>query len=166
MTYIKNNLQIFFVLLKYNFFILLTKSKIVLSDDRIFIPHKVGVLKILSLKLSKTRVINCSRKTNTLFFHCNFEHRLISHTVRNDLGVLFDSKLYFHYHVDHIYFCFCLWNLRFSLLILLTHFRLSSWSSDQSLWLLIMRSRNRFPALPWEFSLKGKISAVTVVWVD
>ena len=33
-------------------------------------------------------------------------------------------------------------------------------------WLLIMRSRFRFPALPWEFSLKGKIPAVTVVWVD
>ena len=42
----------------------------------------------------------------------------------------------------------------------------ASWSSGQSLWLLIMRSRVRFPALPWEFSLKGKIPAVTMVWVD
>jgi len=32
----------------------------------------------------------------------------------------------------------------------------ASWSSSQSLWLLIMRSRVRFPALPWEFSLKGE----------
>ena len=45
-------------------------------------------------------------------------------------------------------------------------FELASWSSGQSLWLLIMRSRVRFPALPWEFSLKGKIPAVTMVWVD
>ena len=28
----------------------------------------------------------------------------------------------------------------------------ASWSSGQSLWLLIMRSRVRFPALPWEFT--------------
>ena len=41
----------------------------------------------------------------------------------------------------------------------------ASWSSGQSLWLLIMRSRVRFPVLPWEFSLKGKIPAVTIVWV-
>jgi hypothetical protein len=36
----------------------------------------------------------------------------------------------------------------------------SSWSSGQSFWLLIMRSRVRFPA-----SLKGKIPMVTIVWV-
>ena len=42
----------------------------------------------------------------------------------------------------------------------------ASWSSGQSLWLLITRSRVRFPALPLEFSLKGKIPAVTMVWVD
>ena len=28
-----------------------------------------------------------------------------------------------------------------------------------------MRPRLRFPALPWEFSLKGRIPAVTMVWV-
>ena len=28
-----------------------------------------------------------------------------------------------------------------------------------------MRSRVRFPALPWEFSLKGNIPTVTMVWV-
>ena len=43
--------------------------------------------------------------------------------------------------------------------------RPASWSSDQSLCLLIMRSRVRFPVLPWEFSLKGRIPAVTMVWV-
>jgi hypothetical protein len=74
----------------------------VLSDDRIFIPYKFGVLKILSLNITKTRVksFNCSTKTNTLFFHCKVEHCPISRTNCNDLGVLFDSKLYFHYHTD------------------------------------------------------------------
>ena len=43
--------------------------------------------------------------------------------------------------------------------------RPASWSSGQSLCLLIMRSRVRFPALPWEFSLKRRIPAVTMVWV-
>ena len=42
----------------------------------------------------------------------------------------------------------------------------ASWSSGQSLWLIIMRSRVRFPALSWEFSSKGKIPTVTMVWVD
>jgi len=36
----------------------------------------------------------------------------------------------------------------------------------QSLWLLIMRYWFRFQVLPWEFSLKGNIPAVTMVWVD
>ena len=35
----------------------------------------------------------------------------------------------------------------------------------QSLGLLIMRSRVRFATLPWELSLKGRIPAVTKVWV-
>jgi len=43
--------------------------------------------------------------------------------------------------------------------------RPASWSSGQSLCLLIMRSRVRFPVLPWEFSLKGRIPVVTMVWV-
>ena len=34
----------------------------------------------------------------------------------------------------------------------------ASWSSGQGLWLLIMRSRVRFPVLPWEFFLAGKDS--------
>ena len=34
----------------------------------------------------------------------------------------------------------------------------ASWSSGQGLWLLIMRSRFRFPVLPWEFFLAGKVS--------
>jgi len=41
----------------------------------------------------------------------------------------------------------------------------ASWSSGQSLWLLIMRPRVQFPVLPWEFSLKGRIPVVTMVWV-
>jgi len=39
------------------------------------------------------------------------------------------------------------------------------WSSGQSLCLLIMRFRVQFPVLPWEFSLKGRIREVTMVWV-
>ena len=36
--------------------------------------------------------------------------------------------------------------------------RPASWSSGQGLCLLIMRSRVRFPVLPWEFFLAGKDS--------
>ena len=44
-----------------------------------------------------------------------------------------------------------------NLYLYLSH-RPSSWSSGQGLWLLIMRSRVRFPVLPWEFFLAGKDS--------
>jgi len=30
---------------------------------------------------------------------------------------------------------------------------------------LVVRNSNRFPALLWEFSLKGRIPTVTMVWV-
>ena len=43
--------------------------------------------------------------------------------------------------------------------------RPASWSSGHSFWLLITRSRVRFPALPWGFSLWGRIPVVTMVWV-
>jgi len=43
--------------------------------------------------------------------------------------------------------------------------RPASWSSGQSLCLQIMSSRVRFPVLPWEFSPKRRIPAVTLVWV-
>ena len=41
----------------------------------------------------------------------------------------------------------------------------ASWSSVQGLRLLIMRSRVRFPVLPWGFFLAGKIPVATMVWV-
>jgi len=43
--------------------------------------------------------------------------------------------------------------------------RPASWSSGESLCLLIMRSPFRFATLLWEFSLKGRIPAVNMVWV-
>ena len=42
----------------------------------------------------------------------------------------------------------------------------ASWSSGQGLWLLIMRSRVRFPVLPCEFSpCRERFPVVTMVWV-
>ena len=41
----------------------------------------------------------------------------------------------------------------------------ASWSSGQSFWLLITRSRVRFPALPWRFPCGRRIPVVTMVWV-
>ena len=46
------------------------------------------------------------------------------------------------------YFCLTLYYIN----------RPASWSSGQGLWLLIMKSRFRFPVLPWEFFLAGKDS--------
>ena len=49
---------------------------------------------------------------------------------------------------------------------MMSQVRSASWSSGQSFWLLITRSRVRFPALQWGFFLVGeRIPVVTMVWV-
>ena len=45
-----------------------------------------------------------------------------------------------------------------------TYYR-STETSGHSFWLLITRSRVRFPALPWGFPCGGRIPVVTMVWV-
>jgi hypothetical protein len=42
--------------------------------------------------------------------------------------------------------------------IYIANVRPASWSREQSFWLLIMRSQDRFPVLPWGFFLEGEDS--------
>jgi hypothetical protein len=71
--------------------------------------------------------------------------------------------LLLHIHILLLYHrCYIIWttgsvikvNTCFSILVYFL--RPISWSSGQSFWLLIMRSRVRFPVLPWGLFLEGE----------
>jgi hypothetical protein len=58
----------------------------------------------MKLNVSKTRVITFSRKTNGLYYVYKIQDSSINRTdTIKDLGVLLDSKLYFHAYVDYIF---------------------------------------------------------------
>jgi hypothetical protein len=62
----------------------------------------------MNLNISKTRAITFSRKTNTLLLRYELGDSNITRTdYIKDLGVFIDSKLYFHSHVDYIFFSIC-----------------------------------------------------------
>jgi hypothetical protein len=58
----------------------------------------------MQLNIQKTKIISFTRKTNSINFNYYIGDALIlrSHCI-NDLGVMLDSKLYFHCHVDLVY---------------------------------------------------------------
>ena len=59
----------------------------------------------MNLNISKTRAITFSRKTITLFFKYKLGDSYITLTdCIKYFGDFIDSKLYFHSHVDYIYF--------------------------------------------------------------
>jgi hypothetical protein len=56
------------------------------------------------LNISKTCVMSYSRKTNVLSYEYQLCHTAITCTSSiKDIGVFFDSKLYFHNHVDSMH---------------------------------------------------------------
>ena len=56
------------------------------------------------LNLTKTKYITFTRKTNWINFHYKLGNTEIPKTnIIKDLGILFDSKLFFHHHVDHLF---------------------------------------------------------------
>jgi hypothetical protein len=58
----------------------------------------------MRLNSNKTRVVSYSRKTNILSYDYRLCHSVITCTTSiKDLGVFFDSKLYFHNHVDFLF---------------------------------------------------------------
>jgi hypothetical protein len=58
----------------------------------------------MELNTQKTRIISFTCKTNSVHFNCYVSNEI---TLRSDcikdLGVMLDSKLYFHRHVDFTY---------------------------------------------------------------
>jgi hypothetical protein len=58
----------------------------------------------MRLNTAKTRVLSCSRTTNVLSYENQLCHAAVTRTSSNeDLGVFFDSKLYFHNNVDFLF---------------------------------------------------------------
>jgi hypothetical protein len=58
----------------------------------------------MKLNVSKTRVLNFSRKTNGFYYVCKIQNSSITRTdTIKDLGVQLDSKLHFQAYVDYIF---------------------------------------------------------------
>jgi hypothetical protein len=59
----------------------------------------------MELNIQKTRIISFTRKTNSVHFNYYVSNAIILRSDSiNDLGVMLDSKLYFHRHVDFVHF--------------------------------------------------------------
>jgi hypothetical protein len=58
----------------------------------------------MELNIQKTKIISFTRKTNSIHFKYSVKDVLILHSdCIKDIGVMVDSKLYFHCHVDFVY---------------------------------------------------------------
>jgi hypothetical protein len=57
----------------------------------------------MKINVGRTTIISFSSKTNSIYFNYKLYNNLVtrSQCVKH-LGVLLDSKLYFHQHIDHI----------------------------------------------------------------
>jgi hypothetical protein len=57
----------------------------------------------MGLNIQKTKIISFTRKTNSIHFKYSVKDVLILRAeCIKDLGVIVDSKLYFHCHVDFV----------------------------------------------------------------
>jgi hypothetical protein len=58
----------------------------------------------MDLNIQKTRIISFTRKTYSVHFNYYVSNEIILRSdCIKDLGVMLDSKLYFHRHVDFVY---------------------------------------------------------------
>jgi hypothetical protein len=96
----------------------------------------------MRLNVSKTRGISCSKKANILRFEYQLCHAAITHTssIKD-----FDSKLYFHNHVDFIFFeCIKLLVLKGAIT-----FRFSSLDCLYMLYFTVVRSKLEYALVVW-----------------
>jgi hypothetical protein len=100
----------------------------------------------MRLNSNKTRLMSYSRKTNILSFAYRLCHSVIARTTSiKDLGVFFDSKLYFHDHVDFM-FSACMKILG---LIRSITFRFSSLDCLFLLYCALVRPRLEYASVVW-----------------
>jgi hypothetical protein len=94
----------------------------------------------------KTRVMTYSRKTNVLCYYYRLCRSAIARTTSiKDLSVFFDSKLYFHNHVDFLFSeCIKILGLIRSITL-----RFSSFDCLLSLYIVLVRSRLEYASVVW-----------------
>jgi hypothetical protein len=100
----------------------------------------------MRLNVNKTRVMPYSRKTNILSYEYQLCHTSIARTSSiKGLCVFFDSKLYFHTHVDFL-FSKCIKLLG---LIRSITFRFSSFDCLHMLYFTLVRSKLEYASVVW-----------------
>jgi hypothetical protein len=58
----------------------------------------------MELNIQKTKIISFTHKTNSIHFnYCVSDVLILQSDCKKDLGVMLDSKLYFHCYVDFVY---------------------------------------------------------------
>jgi hypothetical protein len=80
------------------------------ADDCILLQSDINRIQdwvsanCMKLNIGKTRVIAFTRKTNVLYYNYKICDSSVTRTdTIKDLGILLDSKLHFHAHVDYIF---------------------------------------------------------------
>ncbi|PNF31076.1 hypothetical protein B7P43_G16967 [Cryptotermes secundus] len=105
------------------------------------------IAKCMKPNISKTKVIFVSRKTSVLIYDYKLCQLSIARTdSMKDLGVFFDSKLYFHDHVNYI-FSHCV------KLLCVVHsitFNFSSLECMLSLYTTFVRSKLEYASVVWK----------------
>jgi hypothetical protein len=100
----------------------------------------------MKLKTQKTNVISFTRKTNSIRFDCHLGSAVITRTdCVKDLGVWLVNKLYFHQHVNYVFYIA-------SKLLGLINFITYNFSSLDSLlvlYILLVRSELEYASVTW-----------------
>jgi hypothetical protein len=100
----------------------------------------------MELNIQKTKIISFTRKTNSIHFKYFVKDVLILRAeCIKDLGVMLDSKLYFHCHVDFVYSQ----ALRTLGLIRFITYNFSSLDSLVVLYIALIRSKLEYASVVW-----------------
>jgi hypothetical protein len=100
----------------------------------------------MKINVSKTRVISFPWKTNMISFGYKLCGSRINHTdTLKDLGIILDTKLYFHPHVDYIFSQ----ALHLLGLIRVIIFSFSSIDSLLMLYFTLVRSKLEYASVAW-----------------
>jgi hypothetical protein len=114
----------------------------------------------MRLSVTKTRVKSCYRKTDTVRYEYQLCHATITRTSSiKDLGVVFDSKLCFHNHVDFL-FSECINVLG---LIRCITFRFSSMDFLYVLYFTLVRSKLEYASTVWNSIMSSDANKVECI---
>jgi hypothetical protein len=100
---------------------------------------------------SKISSFLCGQKGRTILLLWKLSSRFMS------IVHIFVWGFKFHFYIENMESQWIMYLYLYSWIFLYPHllYRPASWSSGQSFWLLILRSRIRFPVLPWVFFREG-----------